>query len=90
MGVKMNKTDNNFLCICNKDMDSEEVRLETANYSKVRKVVILIMAVIEAFSIGLIIFGWSSLVYVYQQEGVYSHLCNLGNVTNTLHQFVMT
>ena len=84
MGVKIYKTKNNFIS-CKKDMDSEEVRSETVNYSTARKVAIIIMAAIEALSIGLIIFGWSSLVYVYQQEGVYSYLCDLGNGTTMLH-----
>ena len=67
--------------MCRKDMTSEEVRLETINYSSVRKIGIFIVAILEAFSVGLIIFGWSALVYVYQQEGVYSHLCDGNNQT---------
>ena len=51
------------------------------HYSRARKVAICVMATMEAFFMGIILFGWSSLVYVYQKEGIYADLCT-HNVTH--------
>ena len=45
------------------------------SYSYGGKVALFVMAVVEAFIFGGTSFGWSSIVYVYEQEGIYSHLC---------------
>ena len=39
------------------------------------KVAMFVMAVVETFLFGGTVYGWSSIVYVYEQEGIYSHLC---------------
>ena len=62
-------------------MASDEARLETVHYGRGRKIGIYVMAALEAFLIGLIVFGWSSLVDVYMKSGVYAHLCEGSNTT---------
>jgi hypothetical protein len=51
-------------------------------YSESRKVTLYVMGVLEAFLVGLTVFGWSSLVFVYRQAGIYDYLCpQNGNLT---------
>ena len=54
----------------------------TGSYSTARKVLICVVATLEAFFVSLIIFGWSSLVYIYQKEGIYAHLCSYNQSGN--------
>ena len=57
----------------NEDKEASTV----SDFSSMRKIMIYVMAVLESFLFGLLLFGWSSMVYVYKQEGVYEDLCHI-------------
>ena len=54
---------------------SEKVEKGAFEYTERRKMAIYVMAVLECFLFSCILFGWSSLEYVYKEEGVYADLC---------------
>lgn len=45
-----------------------------------RKFAYVAIGFFESLIFSGLIFGWPSLVHVFQIEGVYSHLCNSGEV----------
>ena len=49
--------------------------VEPLDYSRPRKALIFVMAVFEGLVFSCILLGWSSMEYIYQQEGVYAELC---------------
>ncbi|ESO88988.1 hypothetical protein LOTGIDRAFT_154058 [Lottia gigantea] len=47
-----------------------------AYYSRTRKFIMAVWAVVETVLFGGLIFGWGSIVFVLKDSGVYSYLCN--------------
>jgi hypothetical protein len=52
-----------------------------------RKLVYIAIGFFESFIFSGLIFGWPSLVFVLQREGIYSHLCKEEEAALALVQF---
>ena len=55
---------------------SKEQSVGHSGYSTGRTVLICVMVVLEMFLFGGMINGWTYLMYIYEQAGIYSHLCS--------------
>ena len=61
-----------------------------ATFPRWRLWVTVILCIIECLFFGATLTGWASLIYVYKDEGVFSHLCEeVNQITSENHQNTM-
>ena len=44
-----------------------------------KRVLSLYLGLLECLCFSMLYFGWPSLVYVYKEEGVFAHLCDMNS-----------